>query len=82
MSIHCLICEHQDNWRDDGEVEVDDNTWVVVKIFSDPDISKTKLKPIEEWWVHRDCIQHWLQEDIGVETKINYEPKRLNYDKT
>ena len=76
MSIHCLICGHQANWRDDGEVKVDKKTWVVMRIYRDNLLmeKETKQKVLDYFWVHRDCIQKWLEEDCGVDTKINYTP--------
>jgi hypothetical protein len=84
MSVHCMFCGHQANWRDDGEVSIDNNTWVVLNILRDPLLGeKSKVKgkrkrsrPLEQFWGHRDCAQSWL-ENLGCETKLNYKPKRL-----
>lgn len=79
MSIHCLICGCPSNWRKSGEVHVDNETWVVIKIFGDTFLdveNPTKQRAIEEWWVHRDCLQKVL-EGYGVETKLNYIPKEV-----
>jgi hypothetical protein len=83
MSIHCLFCGHQANWREDPqgesyEVKVDSNTWVVLNIMKDPLLMEATKhsRPIEQLWAHRDCVQSWLL-NLGCETKLNYVPKRL-----
>lgn len=66
MSIHCLLCGHQDNWQPDEngdvkEVQVDNKTWVLLRVHNDPDTRLTK-KPIDERWVHRVCWERLLSE--------------------
>jgi len=87
MSVHCLICGQQANWREDEEgnayeVDVDEKTWIVLKAFKDPLLSSTTGKsmkqlliPGTEVWVHRDCFARWVDER-GGSVRINYKPKK------
>lgn len=84
MSIHCLFCGCTENWREDAqgnsyEVEVTKETWVELKIFRDSVLGEktTRQNKLEGWWCHRDCYMSWIQ-NLGAETKLNYEPKRLS----
>ena len=84
MSIHCLICGHTENWRDSGEVDIDDKTWVVVKIFRDSlsGEEKPNQRALDRFWAHRDCIINWL--DIkGFHRKMaDYNPQKIRGKKS
>ena len=84
MSIHCLICGRPDNCRKakggDVEVKVDNQTWVLLRIYRDNLLGEKvkKQRAIEEWWVHRDCMQKFLEKQCGVTSKLNYKPKEVD----
>lgn len=77
MSIHCLICGQQGNWRDDGEYSEDRTTWTVMRLFPDYLISKPKKKMIEEWWCHTDCLKNWITERTEAESRLKTTVKKL-----
>ena len=78
MSIHCLICGHQGNWRDDGEYNEDNTTWTVMRLFPDYLVPKPKKKAIEEWWVHTDCLKKFITERTEAESRLKTTVKRLS----
>ena len=69
MSTHCLSCGSKSV---DGAGEENKDTWVVLKIYNDPDYRKPSKHPreIEEWWIHRICLRKWLLEDVCVATRV------------
>jgi len=72
MSVHCLLCGHQDNWIPTEEEESkecipDDKTWVVLKVHNDI-YTRLSKKPIEEWWVHRLCLRNFIRMNTEAET--------------
>lgn len=79
-----MFCGHQANWRDDGEVTVDNKTWIVLNIIRDPLLGekskkgarfKKRIRPLEQFWAHRDCTGSWLA-NLGCETElVDYKPK-------
>ncbi len=81
MSIHCLLCGHQDNFittefEELKECVVDKKTWIVLKVHNDS-YEKLSKKPIEEWWVHRLCFRNFLINNTDAPTKLKDEVKWL-----
>lgn len=71
MSTHCLSCGSKAP-DGQGEEDEDKNTWVIMRIYNDPDYRKPAKNPraIEEWWIHRVCMRKWLLEEVCVDTTV------------
>jgi hypothetical protein len=75
MSTHCLLCRHSDNWAPDEEGipkehDVDDKTWVVMRVHNDPFTKLPKKKISNDWYVHRTCMEMFLSEKAEDEITL------------